>query len=239
MAVSYYSEKLSAEKLKRCYEIAPPRVQLYLRAETEFVLENICLGDLVLDLGCGYGRTMRTLARKAGFVVGVDISSSSLRLGQTYLRLTRNQLLLEMDAAKLAFFDGAFDAVICIQNGISAFHRDPLLLFRESVRVVKPGGIVLFSSYSETFWAHRLEWFRKQAEERLLGEIDEERTGGGVIVCRDGFRAATFSEKQFRDLASQCHVSFEITEVDQSSLFCVLRKRTNGLSGDERIHSSR
>jgi ubiquinone/menaquinone biosynthesis C-methylase UbiE len=225
MTVSYYSDKLSAERLKRCYEIAPPRVQQYLRAEIEFVLEKIRLGDVVLDLGCGYGRTMRPLVRKARFVVGVDISSSSLSLAQSLHNLSRSCLFLEMDAAKLAFLDGTFDVVVCIQNGISAFHRDPLRLFQESVRVAKPAGVVLFSTYSEKFWGHRLEWFRKQAEERLLGEIDEERTGNGVIVCRDGFHASTCTEKQFRDWAAQLPVSFEITEVDQSSLFCVMIKR--------------
>jgi 2-polyprenyl-6-hydroxyphenyl methylase/3-demethylubiquinone-9 3-methyltransferase len=239
MTVSPYLEKLSAEKLKRCYEIAPPRVQQYLRAETEFVLKNIRPGDVVLDLGCGYGRTMRTFAHKAGFVVGIDISCSSLLLGQSYLRLTRNRLLLEMDAAKLAFFEGTFDAVVCIQNGISAFHRDPCRLFQESVRVAKPSGVVLFSTYSEKFWDHRLEWFRKQAEEGLLGEIVEERTGNGVIVCRDGFQASTCTGKQFRDWAAQLPVSFEIIEVDQSSLFCVIGKRRNGLSGNGQIRASR
>lgn len=223
-AAGYYSDKLSAEKLKRCYEIAPPRVQQYLRAETEFALENIRLGDVVLDLGCGYGRTIRTLTQKARFVVGVDISCSSLAFSRTYLRLNRDCLLLQMDAANLSFLDETFDAVICIQNGISVFQRDPLRLFQEAIRVVRPAGVVLFSTYSQKFWVPRLDWFRKQAEEGLLGEIDEEKTAAGVIVCRDGFQSSTFTEKQFRDLASQCPVSFEITEVDQSSLFCVLTK---------------
>lgn len=225
MTVSYYSEKLSAERLKRCYEIAPPRVQQYLRAEIEFVLEHIRLGDVVLDLGCGYGRTMRFLDRKARFVIGVDISSSSLSLAQSCHNVRRSCLFLEMDAAKLAFLDGTFDAVVCVQNGISAFHRDPLQLFQESVRVARPSGVVLFSTYSEKFWDHRLEWFRKQAGEGLLGQIDEERTGNGVIVCRDGFRATTCTEKQFRDLAARLPVSLKITEVDDSSLFCAMIKQ--------------
>ena len=225
MRTSYYCDRLSAERLKRCYEIAPPRVRQYLRAETEFVLEHVRPGDIVLDLGCGYGRTMRAFGRKAGFVVGADVSRSSLLLGQSYLTRSRNCLLLKMDAANLAFLDETFDLVVCIQNGISAFHRDPLRLFQQCVRVVKPKGIVFFSTYSGKFWDHRLAWFRRQAAEGLLGEIDEERTGGGVIVCRDGFRAGTFTEDQFRQLASTLPVSVEITEVDQSSLFCVLIKR--------------
>jgi len=225
MTTSCYCDRLSAERLKRCYELAPPRVQQYLRAEVDFVLDHIRPGDTVLDLGCGYGRTMREFARKAGFVTGIDISRSSFSLGQSYLKPERNCLLLEMDAAHMAFLDESFDTVVCIQNGISAFRRDPLRLFQESIRVVKPEGVVLFSTYSEKFWDDRLEWFRKQAGEGLLGEVDEEKTGGGVIVCRDGFRASTFTEGQFLSLASQWPVSIKTVEVDQSSLFCVLKKR--------------
>lgn len=35
---SYYSHKLSAERLKLCYEIAPLRVKRYFEAEIEFIL---------------------------------------------------------------------------------------------------------------------------------------------------------------------------------------------------------
>jgi len=37
----YYNEKLSADKLKSCYEIAPPRIQQYLEAEVNHVLKKI------------------------------------------------------------------------------------------------------------------------------------------------------------------------------------------------------
>ena len=223
-ALSYYSDRLAAERLKRCYEIAPPRVRRYLRAEVDFALGSVREGDLLLDLGCGYGRTIQDFAHKAGFVVGIDTSSSSLALGRTCLTRVKNCLLLEMDAANLAFLDDSFDVVICIQNGISAFHRDPERLFRESIRAAKPGGKILFSTYARRFWPHRLEWFRRQAEEGLVGEIDEKRTGDGVIVCRDGFRATTFSSDQFRALALNFPVAVEIVEVDESSLFCVMTK---------------
>ena len=72
----------------------------------------------------------------------------------------------------------------------------------EAVRVTRDGGICLFSSYSDRFWDHRLEWFKIQSEKGLLGEIDWERTGNGIIVCKDGFEATTFSEDDFRTLTS-------------------------------------
>ena len=92
------------------------------------------------------------------------------------------------------------------------------------MRVTRPGGTVLFSSYSENFWDDRLEWFELQAQHGLLGEIDYAATGNGVIVCKDGFTASTVTPDQFKAHTSQLGVASEIKEVDDSSLFCILRK---------------
>lgn len=216
----YYVDELSADRLKRCYDIAPPRVKQYLEAEVDYVLSRIHPGDKVLELGCGYGRILAQLAQKAGLVVGIDISLSSLLLGQKMLTPLSNCILLGMDATRLAFPDKLFDAVVCIQNGISAFHVDPRDLVGESIRVARPEGIILFSSYSERFWQARLEWFRLQAEAGLLGEIDYEKTRDGVIVCKDGFTATTVNPNQFRAFAKGFNVVTKIIEVDESSLFC-------------------
>jgi len=220
----YYAEKLAAERLKKCYEIASPRVKMYLKAEVDFVLTKIQPIDLVLDLGCGYGRIIPYLARHAGCVVGIDNSFPSLLLGKEFLRSVPNTLLLEMDAARLAFRDDSFDVVICIQNGISAFHIDQRQLIREAVRVAKPGGRILFSTYSEKFWEHRLEWFERQSEAGLLGEIDQEKTGNGIIICKDGFKATTVGPEEFLALASPLNMETQIIEVDESSLFYEIKK---------------
>jgi SAM-dependent methyltransferase len=224
----YYDEKLSAERLRRCYEIAPPRVRQYMDAELARVLERIRPGDMVLDLGCGYGRVLPELARKARLVVGIDNAPASLWLGREMLRDVSNSRLLCMDAVRLGFHDDAFDVVVCIQNGISAFHVDQRALIEESLRVTKPGGIALFSSYSERFWPHRLEWFEMQSREGLLGEIDYERTRDGVIVCKDGFTATTVGPEQFADLTAGLDVETRIVEMDESSVFCEITPRSKG-----------
>jgi len=220
----YYKQKLASEKLLKVYEIAPPRIQQYLKAELDFVLKNICSKDLVLDLGCGYGRIIPHLARKAKFVIGIDTSYPSLIMGKKMLSNISNCLLLEMNAIKMGFRDNLFDVVICIQNGISAFHVDQKELIRESIRVTRPGGTILFSTYSEKFWDHHLHWFQLQADAGLLGEIDYEKTGNGIIICRDGFKATTVSPEQFLDLTSGLDVQVIIEEVDQSSVFCEIKK---------------
>ncbi|MGA9811067.1 MAG: hypothetical protein WBQ56_25605, partial [Candidatus Sulfotelmatobacter sp.] len=109
---------------------------------------------------------------------------------------------------------------ICIQNGICAFAVEQQQLFREAIRVTRSGGLVMFSSYTPQFWEHRLEWFEIQSAHHLIGEIDYQATGNGMIVCKDGFRATTADRTSFEKLAASLEVTPRITEVDGSSLFC-------------------
>jgi hypothetical protein len=52
--------------------------------------------------------------------------------------------------------DHAVDFTVRIQNGICAFAVDQQQLFREAIRVIRSGGLVMFSSYTPQFWQHRL-----------------------------------------------------------------------------------
>jgi SAM-dependent methyltransferase len=221
----YYDDKLSAERLVRCYKIAPPRVQQYLEAEIEHVLQRMQPGDLVLELGCGYGRVLQRLASKGRSIIGIDTSLTSLLLAREMLNDVSNCRLISMNALHLGFRYNVFDVVACIQNGISAFHVNHEELIKEAIRVTKPGGIVLFSSYSDKFWDDRLKWFRLQSDVGLLGEVDPEKTGDGVIVCKDGFTGTTVRPEQFLLLTAGLDVDVQLTEVDESSLFCEMVPR--------------
>ena len=221
MSDDYYSTRLSSNRLKQCYDIAPERVSQYLNAEIEHTISLIRPTDDVLELGCGYGRVIERLTQhvSGNKLVGIDTSRSSLELAKETFRANPFIHMYQMDARALGFKEGAFDKVICIQNGISVFKIDPSELLREAIRVTKNGGICIFSSYSEKFWEYRLEWFELQAENGLIGEIDWDETNDGVIACKDGFRATTFSARNFRTLTDELGYKNTIREVDQSSVF--------------------
>ncbi len=216
----YYAKKLSAERLKRCYEIASQRVKQYLKAELDFVIGKIKPSDLVLELGCGYGRVVFKLTDHAKRVIGIDSSVESLLLGHRMAANTSLCTFIAMDACALGFNSALFDLVVCIQNGICAFNVDKEKLMREALRVTRLGGTALFSTYAKDFWPHRLEWFEAQAKEGLLGEIDHEKTGDGTIVCKDGFRAGMLLPEQLQELCSRIGFEPIIREVDGSSVFC-------------------
>ena len=221
---NYYSNRLNSKNLKRCYEIASERIKQFLDAEINYSLSKISSQDRVLDLGCGYGRIAERIIGNAKEIVGIDISEENIDLAK---RLYKSEGLsfLVMNAQELKFENNHFDVTLCLQNGISAFKIEPTRLIKEALRVTRQGGLVLVSTYSEKIWKERLEWFEKQSEEGLIGEIDYNLTREGKIVCKDNFTAITFSREEFIKLASKFDVEVQVCEIDNSSLFCELVKR--------------
>lgn len=224
---NYYGRELHGNRLKRCYEIAPARIKQYLDAELQYVLEAVPPNSKVLELGCGYGRLLIHLTRGSRVIFAVDISTDNLMLAAQMLCGAPDCFLSAMNALRLGFRDSAFDYVVCIQNGISAFGVDPSALIQESIRVTKNGGSVLISSYSSKIWPARLHWFELQAEAGLIGEIDWQKTRDGVIVCKDGFSASTVGVERFEELTAGLPASVITEEIDESSVFCVLTVRKN------------
>lgn len=189
----YYAKKLSGARLSEVYNTSVERVRRYLDQEIEFVRRRLRGVERVLELGAGYGRIMKRIAPFAHSVVGIDISADSVARGREYLKNLPNCTLLEGDVHGMEY-DGGFNMVLCLQNGLSAIQGDPADTVERSLRAIVPGGEAFFSTYAPGFWEWRLAWFREQAEKGLIGELDMERTVSGRIVCKDGFTATTFSE---------------------------------------------
>lgn len=219
---NYYSEKLNANSLAEVYDTQIPRVSQYLKSEIDFVVSRIKGSKNALELGCGYGRIMKELAPYVESMVGIDISANSIDLAEKYLSNNPNCRALQMDAMDIKLSD-RFDAVLCLQNGLSAISAgDPLALMLRCLNLLAPGGKAYFSTYSPKFWDHRIAWFREQSDKGLLGRIDENLTKDGEIVCVDGFRATTFDEEDLVEMARKTGSPYELIEVDRSSLFLIV-----------------
>jgi SAM-dependent methyltransferase len=72
----YYTGRLTGERLRRVYEIAPARVKQYLEAEICHVLARMPRGGSVLELGCGYGRVAFRLAESLKPAHGLPASAA-------------------------------------------------------------------------------------------------------------------------------------------------------------------
>jgi SAM-dependent methyltransferase len=221
VAMPYYDENLAGERLRLCYEIASPRVRRYLKAEIAHVASLVSPGRRLLELGCGYGRICFELANSGAVITGIDSAGESIALARKLAGADSPLSFHERNALRIGFPADSFDLVLCLQNGICAFGVDQKALLREALRVCRPGAKLVFSSYAAIFWPHRLEWFKAQAEAGLLGPIDHEATGDGVIVCKDGFRAGAYGPEEFLALGEGLGLRSEIHLVDDSALFCI------------------
>jgi ubiquinone/menaquinone biosynthesis C-methylase UbiE len=101
---------------------------------------------VILDAGCGGGRTVSRLARRAfrGKVFGVDCSADMVKYGTELNRklIDRGRLeIVEGLVEKLSFQDGFFDLVTAFETHY--FWHSLATAFREIKRVLKPAGILL------------------------------------------------------------------------------------------------
>ena len=220
---NYYTQKLNADKLVQVYRTDIPRVRQYLRAEIDFVRLYLSPAARILEMGAGYGRVLRELAPYGRQLVGIDVSAESVAVGRRYVADLAQVAMATMDAHNLEF-EAEFDLVVGLQNGLSSMKGDPANLIAQALKALRPGGRAFFSTYSDKFWTTRLAWFQEQADKGLLGEIDMEKTGRGVIVCKDGFTATTFDRDQLDGLGRASGAPYEVKEVDESSLFLILTK---------------
>ena len=220
---NYYSENLNATKLFDVYQTEIIRVRQYLDAEIEFVRSQLYFNDKILEMGAGYGRIMKEISPSVQFISGIDISENTVAFGQEYLKEYLNCDLKTLDVYKLDK-DSEYDAVLCLQNGISAFKGRDLELIDIAMKALKNNAKAYFSSYSEAFWEYRLAWFQEQAQKGLLGEIDYEKTKNGNIVCKDGFSATTFSKSDMERLGKASGYDYVIREIDNSSIFLIIQK---------------
>jgi ubiquinone/menaquinone biosynthesis C-methylase UbiE len=112
---------------------------------TDWGLSQISIGnqDIILDVGCGGGRTISKLAAIAaqGKVYGIDHSPESVAMA---IRTNRQCVdaarveVREASVSRLPFPDGAFDVVTAVETHFwwPALPTD----LREVWRVLKPGG---------------------------------------------------------------------------------------------------
>ncbi|TIT84310.1 MAG: class I SAM-dependent methyltransferase, partial [Mesorhizobium sp.] len=152
-------------------------------------------GGRILDVACGLGASTRRLLASypPEAVTAINISAAQVA---TARQNAPGATVLQMDAAKLAFPDASFDAVICVE---AAFHFDTRAAFlAEALRVLKPGGAlvlsdILFRGFQDVRVEDRtddcLGGFRRSlvawpASERGKGAMSLKSSLGTALVCR-------------------------------------------------------
>ena len=103
-------------------------------------------GMMVLDAGCGDGKTTEILAKKAD-VVGCDFSREALVSLQHQRGRDVQVNLVECELGQLPFADEKFDAIACIHSLSHMKEVERSRAAKEIVRSLLPGGHVLVEGF--------------------------------------------------------------------------------------------
>jgi SAM-dependent methyltransferase len=127
-------------------------------------------GMAILDLGVGGGRTTPYLSAIASRYVGVDYSEEMIRACRSKFPHLRFNVA---DASDLSqFADASFDSVVFSFNGLDCLapHEKRENCLRECHRVLKAGGVYIFSSHNPRSLFLDWQWDRDRLR-RLANKV--------------------------------------------------------------------
>lgn len=154
----------------RYHDLHRQPVQAYhVETEGRVVRRLIPTGARIAVVGCGGGREFAFLPADAREVVGADFSAAMLREAESELALLRARgvertELVQADAARLPFFDGHFDVVLCLASlNYMPSYREAVV---EMARILRPGGVLLINVINRLELAARLKAVPRTLRER-------------------------------------------------------------------------
>ncbi len=100
-------------------------------------------GKLILDAGCGAGRFSEIVLKHNGRVISIDGSSAVFTARKNLNH--ENSLIIQSDLKQIPIAKDSFDLVFCI--GVLQHTQNPKDIVRELLRVLSPGGEVVFTFY--------------------------------------------------------------------------------------------
>ncbi len=183
---------MEVKKQKEYWESVSQKKNFTTPFQADEFEKNVKKDGFVLDIGCGYGRTLNEL-HQLGYsnLLGMDFSQGMVERGhRTYPYLN----LKVMQEGKIDMADSSVDAVIlfavltCISN-----NAEQLKLVREIHRVLKPGGVIYVND------------FLLNQDQRNLDRYDkyQERYGTyGVFELPEGAVLRHHDESWIRELLS-------------------------------------
>lgn len=136
----------------------------------------------VLDAGCGTGRAVRPLLSRyrQAEVIGLDIAPSMAATARARRPWWRRVHGICADAAALPLDDGSVDLVF--SNLVLQWCNSPDRVFEEFRRVLRPGGLALFSTFGpDTLRELRTAWSAADGHTHVSRFIDMHDIGDALL----------------------------------------------------------
>ena len=188
--------KRSFDRAARDYDANAP-LQREVRNRLLEKLELVTLAPrAVLDAGCGPGGALKPLAKRfpGASLVALDIAPAMLREAKRNKPWFRQLRTLEGDLARMPLEDDSVDLVF--SNLALQWVNEPDGAFREFRRVLRGGGLVVFSTFGpDTLKELRAAWSAVDGYTHVNRFLDLHDVGDALV--RTGFTEVVMDVEHF------------------------------------------
>jgi SAM-dependent methyltransferase len=166
----------------------------------------------ILDLGCGPGRLSASLSALAFLVIGIDVAPGMVILAHK-ANPAGNAVYAISDAVQSGLKGDSFDAIVSL--GMFEYLDDPSPFLIEILRLLKPGGQLIFTCHNRTFfaaWRRSLPNMTRRpgiARDAFYRSVDHVPRDMLALLARRGFVAADFRGYHSRFATSMLRFAYE------------------------------
>lgn len=186
-----------------------------------------CEPRQIVDVGCGTGYCTRALQRryKGARILGVDIAQRMLYAARSKTRWFSRLRFVCADTEQLPLADSTADMIV---SNLTLEWCDPDAALAEFVRVLRPGGVLMFSSLGpDTLRELRAAWQAVDQHPHVHTFVDLHELGDALV--RAGFVEPVMDAEFFK--LTYPDVMAVLRELKALGAHNVMRHRQRGLTG--------
>jgi len=188
--------------------------QEYFDFEKEYLSKNLQPNQRVIDIGCGDGRSIMPIAAQAKEFIGIDHDPVAIKDALVNFENLEKATALQADATKLPLEKKSVDIAFIGLTFVN-FGEDKEKALAEIKRVLKDGGKLIFSVFSENALNARKQMYDKYDVEY---EVTDDK--GTVYFPEQKVVSEQFSEEEIKRILDQA--GFKITDFQKGNIFYMI-----------------
>jgi len=203
----------SGEYFIEYLEDHPEEIEKYFRAEKRYLINNIDPGTTALEVGCGSGRIVETLAEICEHVTGIDNSEYLLKRAED-LNIDNATLYL-MDIEEVDKISEKYDVITLMDNTLGNItgKDEQISLLRKLEQLLNENGRIIISAYSEN---------AKKAQENSYKRVG--LTGikheGNYTYTNEGLTSERFTKETLESILKEANLIAKVEELTPISYIC-------------------